>query len=212
MTRIITFIAAVALVIAGSAAVTSCHTSRQSTASTQYNATGADTWSTVRMPVKVNLEQPMGMSFSGRATMVRDSSIHVSMRVLGMEVAVAYVNTDSLYFLDKYHKYVFGEPLHTILGPGYSGLTLGQMQQILLGQRDSGVQGITLQSPTPTPGGEVAGEITFDLHPAATDITGSLEWNTRQAQWDQHQPATFKIPAGYKRLTLPAMLRAMKSM
>lgn len=88
-------------------------------------------WSDVYMPVNLRLQQPSSLSVSGRCTMVRGREIHISMRVLGMEVAVVYANTDSVFAVDKFHKMYLAESLGNIL-KGYD-LTISDIQDLLIG-------------------------------------------------------------------------------
>ena len=89
-------------------------------------------WHTVNVPVKVELRSPARLSLSGRASMVRDSLIHISMRVFGLEVAVLHATPDSVYCIDKVHKLVVAERLDGLTDR--TGLTIGQLQQLLLGR------------------------------------------------------------------------------
>lgn len=89
-------------------------------------------WHDVYMPVTLNLKRPISMGISGRATMVRDSLIHISMRMLGIEVAVAHVTADSVWLVDKYHKYVCAAATSAITGP--NNLSLSDLQDMLLGR------------------------------------------------------------------------------
>lgn len=89
-------------------------------------------WTDVYVPVNLSLESPTSFSISGRATMVRDQLIHMSLRMLGMEVAVLHIEGDSVHIIDKYHrKYVTGS-LSRLLG-NYP-LNIADMQDLLLGQ------------------------------------------------------------------------------
>lgn len=89
-------------------------------------------WHSISVPVKVELKSPAKMSLSGRAYMVNDSVIHVSMRLLGFEVAVLHVTSDSIYCVDKVRKMAIVEGLDR-LSAG-SGVTLGQLQSLMLGR------------------------------------------------------------------------------
>lgn len=71
-------------------------------------------WNVISVPVKLELKQPKSMSASGRAYIQRDSSIYISVRFLGMEVAVADINNDSIIVLDKVHRYYAAERLTDI--------------------------------------------------------------------------------------------------
>ena len=96
-------------------------------------------WHDVHLPINLSWQAPDGMSISGRATMVRNEEIYISMRVMGFEAAVIYANTDSAYFVDKYHKYYFAESFKALMGS--SCLTIGNLQDLLLGRAFAPGQG-----------------------------------------------------------------------
>ena len=95
-------------------------------------ATTYSPWHDVYMPISLDLKRPVSMGISGRATMVRDSLIHISMRMLGIEVAVAHVTADSVWLVDKYHKYVCAAATSAITEP--NNLSLSDLQDMLLGR------------------------------------------------------------------------------
>lgn len=89
-------------------------------------------WSDVEMPVRLQLSSPKSVSISGKAVMVRDKEIYLSFRMLGFEVASVYMNTDSVYAADKYHKVMFAESLTAVTGK--LGVTIGNIQDMLTGR------------------------------------------------------------------------------
>ncbi|MDE7472879.1 MAG: DUF4292 domain-containing protein [Muribaculaceae bacterium] len=89
-------------------------------------------WNELSTNVKVSIESPMRLSISGKAYMVKDSLIHVSLRLLGMELGVCHVTRDTVYCLDKLHKVAVVEPMSKITDQ--SGITIGTLQSILLGR------------------------------------------------------------------------------
>lgn len=89
-------------------------------------------WSTLSLPVKIELSKPKRFSISGRAYMERDKSVLISLRFLGMEVGTVYVDNDSLFITEKIHKYYVAEGVKSLLG-GYP-LTIADLQSLLLGQ------------------------------------------------------------------------------
>ncbi|MDE6485996.1 MAG: DUF4292 domain-containing protein [Muribaculaceae bacterium] len=89
-------------------------------------------WHDVRMPMRATLRSPMSISASGTLTMVRDELIHASVRVLGIEVAVLRATPDSIYLVDKFHRYLVAEPTAAVTAR--TGLTLPDMQSLLLGR------------------------------------------------------------------------------
>lgn len=89
-------------------------------------------WDDVYVPFRLNLESPARFSFSGRASMVRGRSLHMSLRVFGMEVAVVHAEGDTAWLLDKVHRYVCAVPLASLTAR--TGIDLAQMQDMLLGR------------------------------------------------------------------------------
>lgn len=89
-------------------------------------------WTDVSMPVKVNLLEPKYMSVSGKAVMVRDKEIYISLRVLGFEAGGIYIDSDSVFVYEKLHKIMLAEPMSRINRA--TGLTLGDIQDAILGR------------------------------------------------------------------------------
>ena len=89
-------------------------------------------WHDLQVPMRATLRSPMNMSASGRLTMVRDSLVHISMRVLGIEVAVLRVGRDSVHVFDKFHRYYAAESMAAL--SRRTGLTLADVQCALLGR------------------------------------------------------------------------------
>ena len=137
---ILPIFAALALIVA------SCASSRQETpaAATPYTSSAApalnqavavganETWQDVKIPIKVSLTSPTSLSASGTMIMQRDRSVHISLKILGFEVAVLYITPDTVYALDKYHKYMLKQPI-AALTKRY-GVSLGNVQSLLLGK------------------------------------------------------------------------------
>ena len=89
-------------------------------------------WETFYAPFSFRCVQPTSLSVSGRATMVRDQYIYLSMRMMGFEVATVYVDRDSAFVADKYHKVYMAEPISSLTAR--TGITIGDIQDILMGR------------------------------------------------------------------------------
>ena len=99
----------------------------------QSVAVGAyETWQDVKIPIKVSLTSPSSLSASGTMIMQRDRSVHISLKILGFEVAVLYITPDTVYALDKYHKYMLKQPIAALTK--MYGVSLGNIQSLLLGK------------------------------------------------------------------------------
>lgn len=89
-------------------------------------------WDDIYMPVTLSMSSPEGMSVSGRATFIRDSVIHLSLRMLGMEIAVVYVNNEHIYIIDKFNKRYIEESLSRL--PDDLPVNVANLQDMLLGR------------------------------------------------------------------------------
>lgn len=89
-------------------------------------------WHDVYMPLNFRCSSPMNLSLSGRATMVAGECIHISLRMLGMEVAQVWIDTDSIFVSEKMGKSLVVEPLARL--SAHTGLGISDLQALLLGQ------------------------------------------------------------------------------
>lgn len=92
-------------------------------------------WTDFYSPVTLRLESPKSMSISGRATMVSGKEIYISLRMLGMEIAVIYIDENKIYAIDKFHKQFIEEDLKELLSD--VDITIKDVQNILLGHLTS---------------------------------------------------------------------------
>ncbi|MDO5394565.1 MAG: DUF4292 domain-containing protein [Bacteroidales bacterium] len=180
-------------------------------------------WSDVQIPVRVSLAKPMKVSLSGRATLLRDSVINISIRVLGMEVAVINITSDSVVMADKFHKYLFAEPLATVLGS--HKMTVGQMQDIMLGTELGEVTEMTFSNPgnpepvkvsfsdfATVPAGTMAQIVTVTAPVNKKEVEASVIWSADRARWDTGARVNFRTPvSGYKRVTVSNALKMLES-
>ncbi len=196
-------------------------------------------WEDVQMPVALSMSVPEKLSISGRATMVRDSAIYLSLRMMGMEVAQAYANPDSVWVVDKYHKKYLQESLSTLCG-SYQ-MALDDIQDCLLGQAfpidDSGVTGeykldvevpwltglyfVRMDPPRAvafsyaemqeTPAGLATDLVNISARMDSLSMSALIQWNFDKAQWNTGRTVEFKRPGEqYKRVALEGLLRAVK--
>lgn len=89
-------------------------------------------WNDVEMPIDLEMLQPKEMAVSGKATMVKDQSIYISIRVFGFEAANIFINNDSIHATYKMGKLYIADDLKKLL-KGYP-VTVGDVQNILLGR------------------------------------------------------------------------------
>lgn len=86
----------------------------------------------VSVPVKLQISTPARISFSGKAYIVRDESIFLSLRKFGMEVAQLYVTSDSILAVDKFNKKVVSESLSQFIEQ--CPVNIHDIQNLLFGQ------------------------------------------------------------------------------
>lgn len=187
------------------AVMTSCG-SQRNTAVASQNIAGSGTgsvsasgntevtdWYNLYIPARVVVKTQKSLSLPARVTMVRDSVINISMRMLGMEVAAVQITPDSVWVVDKFHKYVFSDDTRQLLGK--YDISMGQIQNLLLGLGGEGSEALSYAAGgtivevaygefVTVPAGSMATELTIDARLPRQRITGSLEWQTDQAVWN----------------------------
>lgn len=178
-------------------------------------------WHDVYMPVKVSAVKPINQSLSGRATMVRDSMVHISMRMLGFEVAVLHVENDTMWVIDKFHKYQFAESLDKILGS--HKMSLGALQDIMLGLNEGDMRQfknpsnnesvtITYEDRRDTPAGLLASTVAINAPMPRDDMEATFYWDLNAAKWNENRTVKFSPNDGYRKVTLDDVLKALKAM
>lgn len=86
-------------------------------------------WQSLYMPFSLKINAPMHLSCSGRATMVRGKAILLSMRAFGIEVAQVYIDNDSTWLVDKFHKMICAEATARLA----QNFTVDNLQSLLTG-------------------------------------------------------------------------------
>ncbi len=146
LSRIVTatMIAAVAV-----ASLNSCRSTRTSTPESGYETPGkavkvslsekfklmADSytpWTTLSVPVKVNLTGSMKLSLSGTLTMDYGKAVSISMRKLFFDAGRLYVDNDSVIFSSSLLNLYYAEDMTKFTRA--TGLNLKDMQSMLIGQ------------------------------------------------------------------------------
>lgn len=89
-------------------------------------------WTSFYAPFSMELSQPLSFNLSGRATMVNGEAVNLSLRILGMEVAIVYIDKNEAILVDKFHKQYVKAPLASLTSR--TDITLADLQAILLGQ------------------------------------------------------------------------------
>lgn len=89
-------------------------------------------WTDVQLPVSIKLSQPASVSLNATAYMRRGEYIKFSVRMLGFEVATAWIDTDSVHAIDKVGKRYVSESISRVTTE--LGLDIADVQDILLGR------------------------------------------------------------------------------
>lgn len=89
-------------------------------------------WQRIRVPFTLKILAPQKASIGGTATFDRGNSIYMSLRMLGMEVAVVDINSDSLCIAEKMNRQYLSVPVASALG----GLdaSIDNIQDLLTGR------------------------------------------------------------------------------
>ncbi len=104
-------------------------------------------WQYMSVPVDLEFTSPNKLKVSGRLYMVRDKSIYLSLRVLGMEVATLYITNEMIYATEKLHKYYVAESVADLLAG--CDVTVGDLQNLLLGRAFVAGRGLLNKDMTP---------------------------------------------------------------
>lgn len=89
-------------------------------------------WQQVRVPLSVKINSPKSFSISGTAEMVHGSSVLISLKFIGMEVAWLYVSDSNITVADKMNKRYISESPAKFLG-GFNVNTYN-LQDLLVGR------------------------------------------------------------------------------
>ncbi len=89
-------------------------------------------WTDVRLPLNVKLTQPANVNLNASVDMRRGEYIKFSVRVLGFEVASAWIDTDSVHAIDKMGKRYVSESVSRVTTD--LGFDIADIQDILLGR------------------------------------------------------------------------------
>lgn len=175
-TKVIALVALLAVGFSGCRSKQAVETSVQPAPEEQV----VEKWRNVQMPVSLIINQPLGMSLSGTATMVNNQYIYMSFRLLGFEVAQANLTPDEVDFVLKQPEKIWlKEPVGDKLAA--MDLTFEKLQQMMLDDD----------------------EYSLKTTAAGRNIDVTLRWNRDDARWNVERPAAFSAPgSNYKKMTL----------
>lgn len=189
-------------------------------------------WTSLEVPVQVSLTAPKSLSASGRLSMVKGRELLLSLRFIGFEVAQLYADADSVYAVEKIHKWYVAESIQR-LGAG-TGLTLADLQGYLLGRPTraipqlGGIEAVYDWNPSPgrlgavgfyrnglpaagiayeaaeqTPTGPTASGVDLAALLGKNEVAASISYRLQQAKWNSLGSISFKRPGrDYRRIEI----------
>lgn len=190
----------------------SCKSSRQE--AVRHSENTVPGWTRVKVPATIRITSPANMSVNATVTMIRDTSITVSAKFLGMEVFVAQATNDSVLVVDKLHKQYIGQNIseflanmpfnastvqdiltgHPVMLPKNmpQGATFSMevdddmISRIMFVKPDAATVSLTYPSVITTSYGKMAEQTVIAIEPGngKKDIKASIEWQWGKARWN----------------------------
>lgn len=166
-------------------------------------------WHTMDVPVRLAVTSPERLAAGARLSMVRDSSLYLSVRMLGMEVAYLTAAGDSVLICDRFHKLYASDRLSRILPPHLA--SLHTLQALLLGAEiPDELRGIvTAVDPAPAAAMMPARQVNVSVNSFSKPLRGQLDYETDQLVLDQPARQLPRIPRNAQRLDTDALLKAL---
>lgn len=89
-------------------------------------------WEALQLPFTLRLSGSQNVSVGGVATFQRDRSVNLSMRFMGIEVAVADISDTAIVVCDKYNKRYLDVDISSVIGQ--LPLNISNLEDLLLGR------------------------------------------------------------------------------
>ncbi len=194
----------------------SCHSQKSVTSEPVTAVAEPAGWQDLYVPLTFELQSPKNMSISGRATMIRGRQIHISLRFLGMEVALIDITPEAITAIDKYHRLIVTEPIAELLAR--HDLSVSDLQDALTGNPSEDVLKKLDSTPVSVAFGPIVntpdGSLTSYVNVAAT-LSGkplglSLRYKPEQAKWNTGRRVSYSIPSGYRRINARSLIENLK--
>ncbi len=168
-------------------------------------------WRNVYLPVKVELLSPKRFAMSGRATMVWNESIYLSMRMFGFEVGTAYADSsEAVVTLRQPQKVMIELPLSDLLKK--HDVDVAVLQQAMLGSRGALAllpSAIRWQADSD----ERKSEVMLSAVYKGKEVAVKLTWDLGAAQWNMDDVRRWSPPgADYRRLSVESAMKIMESL
>lgn len=209
------------LLLSSTLALTGCRSSKNATteaADTSAVQTVAPvqqtrTWQNVYLPVKMELLQPQKFSISGRATMVADKYMLISLRFFGMEVGQVYVdNSNATIVLRQPQKICMEQPVAAAMST--LGVSLADLQDALLGNEAvlAKLPSQFVANSSVTSDGD-SSQIILTATNGEKQYAVRITSDLKSAEWNVKSPRTFTAPGSeYQRVTLQSALKIIDSL
>lgn len=193
------------LVIAAVCLLPACR-SAQSAVGTDSKPKG---WHTLDVPLRVAVTSPDKLSANARLSMVRDSSVYLSLRMMGMEVAYLSASTDSVVLCSRFHKLYAADRLSRLLPPEYANMHT--LQALLLGAEIPAELTPFVTAVNPAPAGSMlpAQSVDVTVEAGRKPLKAQLLYENDQLQIDGPAKALPKLPRNAQRLDTDNLLKAL---
>lgn len=170
----------------------------------------AQPWTNVYLPMKVEILSPRQFSLSGRATMVRGSSIYVSMRVFGFEVGSAYVDSSMAYVtLKQPERLCIEQPVAELMRR--HGITITQLQDAMLGSPDA-LASLPKSVKWSLDSSDSEAVLTLAATVGGKQLAVRLTSQLRSAQWNQESVRQWSAPGSdYRRLSPESLTKLLQT-
>lgn len=194
-----------AILIVSLGLITSCGTKKQAVPVRDTS------WHTLSVPVKLSTTSPLRVSMSGKAFLVNDSLINVSVRLLGMEVGGVRVTADTITCLDRFHGYILEVPMAEITKS--TGLRLMDIQDILLGKQELPAnikKYITLTVKEAAEPGLCPQSVNVKAIGKDREIAGTITYTPNKAEIDKGNAPKWKRPKDYQAISYEQLLDILR--
>ena len=168
------------------------------------------TWQNVELPVKIEMMSPKQITLNGRATLVRDKYVLITIKMLFFEVGTIYADPQNVeVVLNQPSKIWIEQPI----AEHFKKLKIdfATLQEALLGDQTA-IDRIPLHDGLGivASGTERRPVVTAAIKTSKRSMEGRLTWMMDQADWNVASPAAFSQPSsGYTRMTVQQLMQKL---
>ncbi len=166
-------------------------------------------WSTMSVPVSIDVEQPMSLAMSGHMVMERNKRVYLSMRVFGFEVAQLNLTpTTAVALVKQGDRMVVEAPIETLMA--MHDVSFSTLQEALLGNQEA-INALPKGLNIAQVGHPDRPSIRVYLKAGKSQLDMTLTPDLARAKWHGVTLAPFNPNLdGYRRVTLPDLLKFTK--